>query len=497
MTSLSSGRPATTVGAPATDSLPAGRNGVHVALILNPTDGSTIQEVPAAGREEVDAAYERAIAAAEQWRKVPAAERGRRLQAAASILRERLEEFAALESLNTGRPLHNTRGESSRAAAALEYYAGFADKALGTTVPVGDGYHTYTIREPRGVILGIIPWNAPYVFAALKIAPALAFGNALILKPAEETPLTALLLSEVIREAGIPDDVLQIVTGAAETGRLLVDDARADAIAFTGHHVTGMRIAESAARHLTPVSLELGGKSPQLIFADADLDAALEAVLLGVFGQTGQMCIAGSRVFVEASVFERFRAQLVEAVEGLRVGSPADTATQVGPHTTRAQFEKTLRMIEVGRSEGATVAAQADLSPELMSSGGFYAPPTVFTDVSPGMAVMQEEIFGPVVCLAPFDDEADALRQAHATKFGLAAGVWTSDIGRAHRLARDLKVGTVWINTYRVLSVGVPFGGVGWSGYGREGGEAAVDLYTQVKSVWTAMEPGMPPGYRL
>lgn len=465
--------------------------------ILNPTDASTIQEIPAADSAEVSEAYENAVLAVDQWRRVPASERGRLLNAAATILRERLEEFAALESLNTGRPLHNTRGESSRAAAALEYYAGFADKALGTTVPVSDAYHTYTLREPRGVVLGIIPWNAPYVFAALKIAPALAFGNALILKPAEETPLTAMLLAEVIRDAGIPAGVLQVVTGAAETGRLLVNDPRADAIAFTGHHATGMSIAESAARHLTPVSLELGGKSPQLIFADADLDAALEAVLLGVFGQTGQMCIAGSRVFVERSVYEEFQARLVAAVKALRVGSPTDSSTQVGPHTTRAQYEKTLGMIEAGRSEGATVAAQAALRPEVIASGGFYAPPTVFTDVSSEMKVMQEEIFGPVVCLAPFDDDDDALRQAHATKFGLAAGVWTSDIGRAHRFARDLRVGTVWINTYRVLSVGVPFGGVGLSGYGREGGEAAIDLYTQVKSVWTSMVPGMPPGYRL
>ena len=468
-----------------------------MTAILDPATGQTIAEVPAAGAPEVDAAYARAKAASAEWAQVPATERGRLLYAAASIMRSRLDELAQVESRNTGRPLHNTRGEAARAAAALEYYAGFADKVLGTTVPVAGPYHTYTLREPRGVALGIIPWNAPYVFAALKVAPALAFGNALLLKPAEETPLTALLLQEMIEQAGVPEGVLQIVTGGSETGRLLVDDPRADVIAFTGHHITGMRISEAAAKHLNPVSMELGGKSPQIIFADADLDAALNAVLLGVFGQTGQMCIAGSRVFVQAGIFETFRARLVDAVSGLRVGPPTDAGVQVGPQTTRAQLEKTLRMIEVGRQQGATIAAQAALSPEVAGSGGFFSPPTVFTDVTSDMAVMQEEIFGPVVCLAPFDDEDDALRKAHESPFGLAAGVWTADIGRAHRLALALDVGTVWINTYRVLSVGVPFGGVGLSGSGREGGEAAVDLYTRVKSVWTALEPGMPPGYRL
>lgn len=468
-----------------------------MTAILDPATAQPIVEVPSAGAEEVDAAYRRAVDAARAWGRVPAAERGRLLHVAADIMRSRLDELATLESRNTGRPLHNTRGEASRAAAALEYYAGFADKVLGTTVPVAGPYHTYTLREPRGVVLGIIPWNAPYVFAALKVAPALAFGNALLLKPAEETPLTALLLQEMIEEAGVPEGVLQVITGGAETGRLLVDDERADVIAFTGHHVTGMRISEAAARHLTPVSMELGGKSPQIIFADADLDAAMNAVLLGVFGQTGQMCIAGSRVFVEESIFDDFRERLASIVSGLRVGPPTDESTQVGPQTTRTQLEKTLRMIETGREQGATIAAQAPLPPEVVASGGFFSPPTVFTDVTPDMDVMQEEIFGPVVCLAPFRDEQDALHKAHETPFGLAAGVWTSDIGRAHRLARDLDVGTVWINTYRVLSVGVPFGGVGLSGSGREGGEAAVDLYTRVKSVWTALEPGMPPGYRL
>lgn len=465
--------------------------------IHSPIDGSVIEELGDASPDEVAAAYDRAEAAFERWRRIPATERGRVLTRVAETMRDRADEVAELETLNTGRPLHNTRGEAQRASLAFDYYAGWADKVLGTTVPVSDSYHTYTLREPRGLVLGIIPWNAPYVFAALKVAPALAFGNASILKPAAETPLSARKLGEIISDAGVPDDVAQVVLGSRETGETLVSSGRADVIAFTGHHETGKRVAESAAASLTPTSLELGGKSPQLIFADADLGAALHAVMLGIFGQTGQMCIAGSRVFIQREIHDEFVRMLAAAVRDLRVGDPRDEGVNVGPQTTARQRDKTLAMIASGEREGATVVAQAPVPDDLERSGGYFVPPTVFGDVDPGMEIMREEIFGPVVAVAPFDDEPDALSKAHETPFGLAAGVWTADIGRAHRLARDLNVGTVWINTYRVLSVLVPFGGVGLSGSGREGGEAAIDLYTRVKSVWASLEPGLPPGYRL
>ncbi|MFW6197854.1 MAG: aldehyde dehydrogenase family protein, partial [Myxococcota bacterium] len=360
-----------------------------MATVHDPVTGQRIRDVADFTRGEVDTALDRAVSGAQQWGAVSPTERGRLLVGAAAALRERAEEFATLESQNTGRPLHNTLGEASRAAAALEYYGGYADKVQGTTVPmVGERYHTYTLREPRGVALGIIPWNAPYVFAALKVAPALAFGNSLVLKPAQETPLTALLLAEVLADAGIPDGALQIVTGGGDVGAMLTGDHRPDVIAFTGHHATGQAVAEAGAANLTPVSLELGGKSPQLIFDDADLDAALEAVMLGIFGQTGQMCIAGPRIYVQASVYDTFAERLAERVRTLRVGDPSDPRTQIGPQTTAQQRDKTLEMIEAGVAAGATIAAQAPMPTHERTHGGYFTPPTVFTDVEPDMSIM-------------------------------------------------------------------------------------------------------------
>lgn len=468
-----------------------------MTAIHNPIDGAAIGDVQPATPAEIDAAFDQAGKAQQAWAQTSATERGRRLREVADLLRERAHEFAALETRNTGKPLRNTLGEAERAALAFEYYAGWADKVTGTTIPVGGDHHTYTLREPRGIAVGIVPWNVPYVFAALKVAPALAFGNAILLKPAAETPLSALLLAEVLASSSLPGGLMHVLPGGGDVGAQLVAHLRADVVAFTGFHETGRRVAEAAGRQLTPVTLELGGKNPQLIFADADLDAAVQGVMLGGYSQCGQMCIAGSRVFVQDEIYDEVAERLAAEVSALRVGDPRDADTTVGPQTTRRQADKTLGLIDAGRAEGATVLAQVAVPDKPGIAGGFYVPPTLFTDTDPGMRVMREEIFGPVVSLGRFRDEADAVAQAGESDFGLAAGVWTSDVGRAHRLARALDVGTVWINTYRVLSVLVPFGGFRLSGYGQEGGEEAIRLYTRSKSVWTSLQPGLPAGYRL
>ena len=463
--------------------------------ILTPITGEVIGEVAETSLAQVGAALELAEASFDSWRRLGASERGRILLNVARIMREQITEISELETLNTGKKLADTAREALRAAECFEYYGGYADKLTGTVVPVPGNFHAFTEREPYGVVVGIIPWNVPYFFAAKKIAPAIAFGNVSILKPAAETPLTALKLLEILTKAGVPQGVVQVLTGGPEVGKKLVSDPRTKLVVFTGSDKSGAAVGAAAANHFAPAALELGGKSAQLVFADADIDAAITGVVEGVTGSCGQMCIAGSRLFVQEAIQKEFVEKLAARFNSLVIGDPRDAKTNVGPQVTKLQAQKTIEYIETAKRDGGKVLAQPKLNLNAAIANGFYVPPTAFIDLPTSSIAVQEEIFGPVLTIGSFKDETDAVIKAHDTNFGLAAGVWTTDISRAHRVASELRVGNIWVNTYRILSDLMPFGGVGHSGYGREGGTDAPYLYTCTKSVWVSKSPGMPAAY--
>lgn len=460
--------------------------------VVSPIDGAVFTTVPEHTVAQAEQALAAAAAAQPAWAATPASERGRLLFRVAELIRRDRDELAEIESRNTGKLLADTRREADRAADCFAYYAGWADKALGRTIPVPGDFHTYTERVPFGVALGIIPWNVPLFFAAKKMAPALAFGNATVVKPAPETPVTALRLRDLVVEAGIEEALVHVVVGGRDVGAALVASPDSHLVVVTGHPDTGRAIARAAADTLTPVALELGGKSPQVVFADADLDAAADAISLGVFASAGQMCIAGSRLLVHEQVHGPLLERLVDRVTRLRVGDPFDASSDLGPQVTAAQRDKTLGFIAAAGQEGARLVGQAALPEDPRLAGGFFVPPTLFDRVDPDSILAQEEVFGPVLGVTTFRDEAEAVQLANRTRFGLAAGVWTSDVGRAHAVARQLRVGNVWVNTYRVLSDLVPFGGFGDSGYGRENGEDAVNLYTTTRATWTSLRAGVP-----
>lgn len=454
--------------------------------VISPIDSSVIDRIELDEPEGVASRIQAAREAHVRWLRLSGSERARILVRVAEEIERRSDEISRLESTNTGKLLSETKREVLRAAGAFRYYAGWIGKVLGETVPVDTDHLVYTLREPFGVVAGIIPWNVPFFFAAKKIAPALAFGNACVLKPALETPLTALLLRDLMDSAGVPRDLVQVMVGGTDVGAAIVASRNIDLIVFTGSDATGRAIARSAADNLTPIALELGGKSPQILFADADVDRAVEAISHGVFASCGQMCIAGSHLIVHESLHRTVVERLADRVRSLRVGSPFDPASDLGPQITATQRDKTLAFIEESRSQG-TVIAQSTMptNPELKK--GFFVPPTIFGDLDPTARLLREEVFGPVLAISTFVDDDEAVQRANATDFGLAAGVWTSDVSRAHRIAQAVRAGTVWINTYRVLSESVPFGGIGHSGYGRENGTEATLLYTRQKSVWTSL----------
>jgi betaine-aldehyde dehydrogenase len=454
----------------------------------NPSTGEPLAEVAEADKADIDKAVAAARRAFEgSWSKLSARDRGRLLYKLSQLIEQRTKELAELETADNGKPIRESLFvDIPQVAENFEYFAGWATKIEGETIPVPGKMFNYTLREPVGVCGQIIPWNFPLLMAAWKLAPALAAGNTVVLKPAEQTPVTAMELGKLIQDAGFPEGVVNIVPGYGETaGAALASHPDINKVAFTGSTEVGKIIARAAAENLTKVSLELGGKAPNVVFADADIDQAVNGAMMGIFFNQGQVCCAGSRLFVEAGVKDQFLERLKEKASKIKVGDPMDQTTMMGPQVSQEQLDRIKGYMDIGRSEGANVFAGGETPPLTGSfQNGYFFQPTILTDVKNQMRVAQEEIFGPVVSVITFENEDDLIKQANDTIYGLSAGIWTRDIGRAHRFAREVKAGVVWINTYNMFNAASPFGGYKQSGYGREMGKQALELYTQIKSVW-------------
>ncbi|MBJ7344127.1 MAG: aldehyde dehydrogenase family protein [Gemmataceae bacterium] len=452
---------------------------------LNPATGQEICQVAEADSADVDLAVKAARKAFESgpWKKMSAAERGRRINKLADLMEKNLPELAALESLDNGKPLRDSlNADLPLSIKAYRYYAGWCDKTHGKTIPVEGEYFCYTKHEPVGVVGQIIPWNFPLLMTAWKWAPALATGCTIVLKPAEQTPLTALRMAELAQEADIPDGVINVVPGFGPTaGAAITSHMDIDKVAFTGEGSTGQLVMQAAAKsNLKRVSLELGGKSPNVVFADADLDAAVEGAYFGLFFNQGQCCCAGSRLFVEENIHDAFVEKLVARAKKQRVGDPFDMATTQGPQISQEQCDRIMGYIDVGVSEGANLLSGG----KRVGSKGYFIQPTIFSGVKDNMRIAKEEIFGPVMNILKFKDVDEVVQRGNKTFYGLAAAIWTKDITKAHRLANSLRAGTVWVNCYDVFDAAAPFGGFKMSGIGRELGEYALSLYTEVKTVY-------------
>ena len=450
---------------------------------INPSTGEEICQVAEADAPDVDKAVKAARAAFEgPWRKMHASERGRLLYRLADLIEANADELARIETLDSGKPLSIARAvDVAKTVACYRYFAGWADKVQGKTIPIDGDFFCYTRHEPIGVVGQIIPWNYPMLMQSWKLAPALATGNTVVMKPAEQTPLSALRIGELILEAGYPDGVVNLLPGFGPTaGAALARHMNVDKVAFTGSTEVGRLIMTAAAQsNLKRVTLELGGKSPNIIFEDTDLDAAVEGAHLGIFVNQGQSCCAGSRVFVEEKIYHQFVEKSVARAAKRRVGNPLDPTTDQGPQVDQSQFDRIMGYIESGRNEGATLACGG----ERVGNRGYFIRPAVFTDVQDDMKIAREEIFGPVMSVIPFKDVDEVITRANSTNYGLAAGVWTRDSKKAHAVANGVRAGTVWVNCYHVLDTRAPFGGFKQSGMGRELGEYGLQEYTEVKTV--------------
>ena len=455
--------------------------------VINPATEEVIAEVSESGADGVDRAVNsaRECFESDDWQNMNARDRGKLLTRAADLLKERSKEMCALETEQNGKVLFESKIDINIATETLRYYAGWADKITGETVPSSGSAFTYTLREPVGVVGAIVPWNFPLNLATWKYAPALAAGCTVVLKPAEETPLTALLMAEIMQEAGFPAGAFNVVPGdGPNTGAALVNHADVNKISFTGSTEVGKLIMKSAADSVKRVTLELGGKSPNIIFEDADMKAAIRGAQSGIFYGKGEVCAAGSRLLVHSSVHDQVVEELAGRAAKLTVGDPMDKDTRMGAIVSKAQHERVLSYIESGKKEATLVAGG---NAQTVNGKGYFLEATVFDEVKPGMKIADEEIFGPVLAVMTFDDVEEAISLANNSIYGLAAGVWTQNVQKAHRVAQGLKAGTVWVNTYNMYDPAMPFGGFKASGFGRDLGKDALDGYLETKSVWIGL----------